>query len=48
MASKHLLNIEDRIDWKECKVSKEEEIEIANDFRKIFEPFDFTLDESSE
>ena len=48
LASKHLLNIEDRIDWKECKVSKEEEIEIANDFRKIFEPFDFTLDESSE
>ena len=48
LASKHLLDAEERIDWKECKVSKEEEIKIANDFRKIFEPFDFTLDESSD
>ena len=40
--------MEERVDWKECKVSKEEEVKIASEFRKVFEPFDFTLDESSE
>lgn len=48
LASKHLLNMEERVDWKECKVEKEEEVSMANDFRKIFEPYDFTLDETSD
>ena len=48
LASKYLLNMEERVDWKDCKVEKKEEIRMANDFRKIFEPYDFTLDETSD
>ena len=48
LASKHLLNMEERVDWRECKLVKEEEIRIATDFRQMFEPYDFTLDETSD
>jgi len=48
LASNTLLNMEERADWKECKVDKEEETRIASNFRKIFEPYDFTLDDSSD
>lgn len=48
LASVNLLKIEERIDWKECKVSKEEEITIASEFRQIFKAYDFTIDEDSD
>ena len=48
LASTHLLKMEERIDWKACKVDKEEEIKIASEFRKLFEPYDFTLDDTSD
>ena len=48
LASKYLLNMEERTDWKECKVEKEVETKMANDFRSLFEPFDFTLVEESD
>ena len=48
LVSNTLLNMEERADWKECKVDKDEETRIATDFRKIFEPYDFTLDDTSD
>ena len=41
----NLLDLEDRIDWRECKGTKEEETEMTKEFRKKFQPFDFTLDD---
>lgn len=38
-----ILNCQDKIDWKECALSKEQTTSIANRIRKEFEPFDFTL-----
>lgn len=33
----------EKADWKQCVVSKEEEIKYVKEFRQLFEPFDFTL-----
>ena len=44
MASRSVLNIPDRVEWKACSVSKEEETKLATLFRESFEPFDFTAD----
>lgn len=39
----------DRVDWRECKISQEEETTLRDNIRKKFEPFDFTLeDEDSD
>ncbi|CAI9100589.1 OLC1v1037718C1 [Oldenlandia corymbosa var. corymbosa] len=35
-----LLNMADRADWKNCKLSKEEETTMAESFKKKFEPYD--------
>ncbi|GLG99136.1 CWF19-like protein 1 homolog [Gryllus bimaculatus] len=43
LASEYVLNMPDRSDWKDCKVSKEEETTMTNNFRSSFEEFDFTL-----
>lgn len=40
LASDRILDINDRIDWKDCQMDKEEEIELANKIRKEFQPFD--------
>ena len=49
LASPSLLNMEDRIDWRECKAAnKEEEAQMTKEFRKTFQPFDFTLEDESE
>ncbi|GAB6026563.1 hypothetical protein CHUAL_012979 [Chamberlinius hualienensis] len=42
LASPPLLNVPDRVDWRACPLSKEEETRLCNTFRKAFEPFDFT------
>ncbi|KAL5479933.1 hypothetical protein EMCRGX_G023536 [Ephydatia muelleri] len=42
LASPLLLNIPDRVDWKACSTSKEEETQAAKAFRKTFQPYDFT------
>ncbi|XP_023341614.1 CWF19-like protein 1 [Eurytemora carolleeae] len=39
-----LLDMEERADWKACKLSQEEEMEHTKEFRKLFSPFDFTLE----
>ena len=43
LANKDLLNCEDRVDWKNCSSSREMEIKDVARFRKLFQPFDFTL-----
>ena len=43
MASPCLLNMADRVDWKACKVSGDDEKKMAAAFRKKFQPFDFNL-----
>lgn len=35
-----LLNMADKADWRNCMVGKEEEIKMAEDFKKRFEEFD--------
>ncbi|GIX73020.1 CWF19-like protein 1 [Caerostris extrusa] len=42
LASKAILNIPNRIDWKECKISPDEELQAAEYFRKNFKEYDFT------
>jgi len=44
LASGPVLNMTDRVDWKACSVSKEQETKWANNMRENFEPFDFTVD----
>jgi hypothetical protein len=43
LASESLLNCPDKVDWKECKATKEEETRWTQDMRRGFKPFDFTL-----
>ena len=43
LASPQILNMPDRVNWKVCKLSKDEEISNAKSFRTAFEPFDFNL-----
>uniref|UniRef100_A0A2P2I4V1 CWF19-like protein 1 n=1 Tax=Hirondellea gigas TaxID=1518452 RepID=A0A2P2I4V1_9CRUS len=44
LASKDLLNLPERVDWKDCMSSRQEETENRDNIRKIFKPFDFTID----
>lgn len=48
LASENLLNLPGRIDWKDCKSSRQEETEARDAVRKIFKPFDFTIDSDDE
>ncbi len=48
LASRSLLNVEERVDWRECKESPDKEAETTKKFRKVFEPYDFTLEEEGE
>ena len=43
LAHQELLNCDDRVDWKNCPTSKDEELKIVARFRQMFQPFDFTL-----
>ena len=40
-----ILEVPERVDWRECKVDKAEEAEMTKAFRKMFTPFDFTLED---
>ena len=44
VADNSILNIEHRIDWKNCKSTKEEEESATKAFRSKFTPFDFNED----
>nr|XP_054752247.1 CWF19-like protein 1 [Lytechinus pictus] len=43
MAAEELLDLPERVDWKNCSISKEEEMKLVSTFREQFEPFDFNL-----
>jgi len=43
-----VLNVPDRVDWRACKASIEEETELTKRFRKLFQPFDFTLEDEGD
>ena len=45
LAHSDLLNAEDRVDWRECKVDRETEVRMTQEFRDLFKPYDFTVDE---
>ncbi|KAK3103656.1 hypothetical protein FSP39_020809 [Pinctada imbricata] len=41
LACPQILNMPERVDWKACKISKDQESDNAKYFRTTFEPFDF-------
>jgi Protein similar to CwfJ C-terminus 2 len=43
MVGPSLLDMPEKVDWKDCQVSKEVEKEYAVKFRDEFQPFDFTV-----
>ncbi|XP_069960745.1 CWF19-like protein 1 isoform X2 [Cherax quadricarinatus] len=45
LASESILNVPERVDWRECKSSREEETRLCNKIRELFQSFDFTLDD---
>uniref|UniRef100_A0AC35G1K3 CWF19-like protein 1 n=1 Tax=Panagrolaimus sp. PS1159 TaxID=55785 RepID=A0AC35G1K3_9BILA len=46
LAGKELLDCEDKADWKNCKLSEEEEATLANQMKQKFKPYDFAADSS--
>lgn len=42
--SENLLNCDEKVNWKDCLLDKDEEVAYVEDFRKAFAPFDFTDD----
>ncbi|XP_015599550.1 CWF19-like protein 1 [Cephus cinctus] len=40
LASDRILDINDRSDWRDCQMDKEEETELAKNIRKQFQPYD--------
>ncbi|XP_066985910.1 CWF19-like protein 1 isoform X2 [Macrobrachium rosenbergii] len=48
LASASVLNVPERVDWRECKMSKDEETEQRNKMRSLFQPYDFTLEDDDD
>ena len=48
LAAQRLLDLEERVDWRHCKVDKDVETRLTKEFRETFKPYDFTLDEDDE
>lgn len=48
LSSTPILNCEDKADWRQCLLSKEEENEYVARFREQFKPYDFTADEDDD
>ncbi|CAG9795733.1 unnamed protein product [Diatraea saccharalis] len=48
LSSPPILNCDDKADWRQCLLSREEEISHVNNFREKFRPFDFTADVDSD
>ena len=44
MADEKLLDMMERVDWKACSVTRDEEVDMTKDMRNMFSPFDFTMD----
>lgn len=43
LASKTILDLPDRVDWKSCALSENEERNLAEKFRRKFKAYDFSL-----
>ncbi|XP_066929063.1 CWF19-like protein 1 [Clytia hemisphaerica] len=43
LAGENVLDMTDRVDWKSCKLNREEEVSQAKAFRKRFQPYDFNF-----
>ncbi|XP_055380214.1 CWF19-like protein 1 homolog [Condylostylus longicornis] len=43
ICSENLLNNDEKVDWRDCKLSTEEEISLVKQFRENFKPFDCSL-----
>lgn len=43
MCAENVLDLENKIDWRECKLSREEEVETVKTLRAKYKPFDFTV-----
>lgn len=41
--AENLLNCEDKVDWRQCSLDKDQEADTVKQFRNDFKPFDFTL-----
>ncbi|ESP05129.1 hypothetical protein LOTGIDRAFT_205527 [Lottia gigantea] len=46
LAESGILNMPERADWKNCKISREEETEQTLDFKTLFQSYDFTLQDT--
>ena len=44
LASPGILNCPERVNWKDCSISKPMEVNLAVDFKEKFNKYDFTLD----
>lgn len=45
LATRALLNCEDKIDWRSCELEKEEQTGLVKKLQQSFKPFDFTEDD---
>ncbi|CAH0724407.1 unnamed protein product, partial [Brenthis ino] len=46
LSSPPVLNCEDKADWRQCLLAREEEAALAAAFRRDFRPYDFTADDT--
>ena len=44
MADERLLDMVERVDWKACSVSREEEVDMTKQMRNMFSQYDFTME----
>ena len=45
LASPELLNMPERVDWKVCSITKQQEISHAATFKDTFKKYDFNLED---
>ena len=44
LSSPQVLNMPERVDWRNCKLSKDKETQLARQFKEDFKNYDFNLD----
>ena len=44
LADEKLLDMPERVDWKSCSLSREEEVDLTKAMRKMFSQYDFTME----
>ncbi|XP_073953770.1 CWF19-like protein 1 isoform X2 [Choristoneura fumiferana] len=48
LSTPDILNCEDKADWRQCLLSRDQEDQYVADFRQKFRPFDFTAEDGSD